>query len=171
MKFTLRFPKSELRTWAARYGYTAPDDLPTAIGKSAKARGHLTRPEFLALTHWKSPRTRPNCERNPVALIRDVTAVALTTRNEQLAIEILTLLKGVSWPTASVILHFCSSRRYPILDFRALWTLSCPALPTQYDFTLWSGYVDCTRRLSKDTGADMRTVDRALWAYSKVNQR
>jgi hypothetical protein len=30
----------------------------------------------------------------------------------------------VNWPTASVILHFVYPKRYPILDYRALWQFS-----------------------------------------------
>ena len=82
----------------------------------------------------------------------------------------LTLLDGVSWPTASVILHFCSARPYPILDYRALWSLSCEATAVDYDFGLWWDYVRTTRELADEMGLSMRTLDRALWAYSKDKQ-
>ncbi len=36
---------------------------------------------------------------------------------------VLRFLDGVEWPTASTILHFCGARPYPILDYRALWSL------------------------------------------------
>lgn len=166
----LRFPKSEIHRWAVRYGYTAPDSLPAAIGASARKRGHLTRAEFLALANWKSPRTRPRCAENSAEFVRDVTSIALSTKNEQLAIEILILLRGVSWPTASVILHFCAARPYPVLDFRALWSLSCTATPSEYDFALWHAYAEFTRKLATEAKVDMRTLDRALWGYSKENQ-
>ncbi len=34
------------------------------------------------------------------------------------------MLDGVSWLIASVILHFCHSDPYPIIDFRSLWSVS-----------------------------------------------
>lgn len=107
---------------------------------------------------------------NPPEFVREVTSIALTTKNERVAIEALTLLRGVSWPTASVFLHFCSRRPYPILDFRALWSLTCGATPAEYDFALWQAYVECTRGIAKGAKVSMRELDRALWAYSKRHQ-
>lgn len=42
---------------------------------------------------------------------------------------ILTTINGVSWPMASVLLHFGHADRYPILDFRALWSLEVDTPP------------------------------------------
>lgn len=170
MRFTLRFSPRLIPDWSVEYDYPAADTRPFAIGAAAKSRGHLTRQEFLDLARWKTPRSRKQCERNDPAFIREVTTVALATPSERLAIEVLTLLHGVSWPTASVILHFCSHYRYPILDFRALWSLSCDAQPADYDYPLWQGYVQFTRKLADKAKVDMRTLDRALWAYSKAHQ-
>jgi hypothetical protein len=170
MKFKLLVPKREIREWALRYGELMNDATPVQSGALAQVRGYVTRAEFLAMTRWKSPRTQPRCAANSDEFIKAVTSVALGTTEERLAIEVLTLLDGVSWPTASVILHFCSVRPYPILDYRALWSLSCPARPSDYDFELWWDYVGTTRRLAGDLGVSMRTLDRALWAYSKENQ-
>ncbi len=124
----------------------------------------------MQLTRWKSPRSSPHCEKNSEEFIKSVTSVALTTRDERLAVEVLTLLDGVRWPTASVFLHFCSKRKYPILDYRALWSLSCDATPAEYNFELWASYVGVTREIAKDLDVSMRTLDRALWAFSKVKQ-
>lgn len=94
-----------------------------------------------------------------------MTSVALGTTVERLAIEVLTLLNGVSWPIAAVILHFCSVRQHPILDFRTLWSLSCSADASEYNFELWWDYVRTTRELACELGVSMRTLDRALWVY------
>lgn len=104
------------------------------------------------------------------AYIREVTTLALNpSTSPRLAIESLTLLRGVHWPTASVILHFCHQDKYPILDFRALWTLSCE-VPAQYDFPFWNSYTSYTRELAGRIGCEMRDLDRALWQYSKDHQ-
>lgn len=170
MRFKLRFPPQRIGDWAARYGDEMDDAVPTAVGLAARERGHLEMAEFLQVARWKTPRTRTLCASNPPEFVREVTSVALATRNERLAIEVLTLLRGVSWPTASVFLHFCSRRPYPILDFRALWSLSCDATPADHDFGLWQAYVEHTRGIAKASGVGMRELDRALWAYSKWNQ-
>lgn len=76
----------------------------------------------------------------------------------------------MNWPTASVLLHFGARDPYPILDFRALWSLGVKA-PTSYDFELWWEYTCCCRKLARKSGVSMRILDRALWQFSKSNQR
>jgi hypothetical protein len=108
-------------------------------------------------------------ESNTEEYVEEVTGVALGSRNERTRMEALTLLDGVGWPTASVILHFFHRERYPIVDFRALWSLSLEE-PREYKFGFWWNYVSCCRALSDRTGLGMRTLDQALWQYSKENQ-
>lgn len=69
----------------------------------------------------------------------------------------------------SVILHLYYREQYPILDFRALWSLSVD-VPGTYKFSFWWSYVEYCRGLAERTGFDMRTLDRALWQYSRENQ-
>jgi len=71
---------------------------------------------------------------------------------------------------ASVILHFKFPDRYPILDFRALWSLD-KEQPKYYTFDFWWDYVQEIRKLSEYLKIDIRTIDKALWYYSKENQR
>ena len=167
-KFKLRFPVREIEPYARRYPYG--DEAEFLLAETVKRRGFLTREEFLAVCHWKSPRTQPRCRSNSSEFIRDVTQCALSTSSEQLRIEVLTLLAGVSWPTASVMLHFFHREPYPILDIRALWSLGCDA-PKQYDFPFWESYTKFCRSLAQKAGVSMRTLDRALWQYSKEKQR
>ena len=83
---------------------------------------------------------------------------------------LLTCLTGVSWPTASVILHFFHPDPYPIMDFRALWSVSLK-VPAQYTFEFWWEYVKFCRGIASRSRVDMRTLDRALWQYSKERQK
>jgi hypothetical protein len=75
----------------------------------------------------------------------------------------------VGLPTASVILHFCDRRKYPILDVRVLWSLGITK-PPSFSIPFWLNYTEFLRGLADRTGKDMRTVDRALWQYSRENQ-
>ena len=95
---------------------------------------------------------------------------ALGSRDERFKVQALRLLVGVEWPTASVILHFCDRGRYPILDVRALWSAGLDATPS-YGYLLWMEYTDFVRKLATDAGVSMRTLDKALWQYSKENQK
>ncbi len=165
-----RFKLSEIKHWAGEYGDPAADAKAELVSRKARARGCLTRAELVTLAEWKSARIKHHAAANDAAFVRDVTGLALSTSNERLRIESLTLLRGVAWPMGSVILHLCHTDGYPILDFRALWSLG-EALPDRYDFPFWCRYVGTCRDLADRAGVDMRTLDRALWGYSKVNQR
>ena len=167
-RFELRFPLRKIEPYARLY----PDEDETILSMTASVRKRrfLTKEEFLAVCSWKSPRTQPRCQSNSSEFIRGVTSCALSTLSEQLRIEVLTLLAGVSWPTASVILHFFHREQYPILDVRALWSLH-RNLPGEYDFPFWESYTRCCRSLAQKAGVSMRTLDRALWQYSKENQQ
>lgn len=132
-------------------------------------RGFLTKQEFLTVCDWKTPRPRPRCESNDDQFVREISALARTVESERLRIEMWTLLSGVKWPTASVFLHFAFPNRFPILDFRALWSLS-EDVPKQYDFPFWWRYTLFCRELSSAHGVSMRVLDQALWQYSKLHQ-
>ena len=164
--FQVRFPTNEIRQWADRY--EEDDDAILKLVPVVRERGFLTKDEFLTVCRWKTARSQSRCRKNSEEFIREVTACALNISGERLRIGVLTLLSGVAWPTASVILHFFHSDAYPILDFRALWSLNT-AVPLQYDFDFWQKYTSCCRQLCKRAIVEMRTLDRALWQFSKEN--
>ena len=169
MAFKLRFPKGKIDYWAGRYAYPNESVLTDQIGPAARERGYLTREEFLALCEWKTPRSKPRCATNPESLVREATGLALASDEERLKVGILQLLAGVGWPTASVILHFCDRGMYPILDYRALWSLGARP-PSAYTFDFWWAYTEYLRRVAVESKRSMRTIDRALWQYSKEKQ-
>jgi hypothetical protein len=131
-----------------------------------QARGYLTQSELLAVCRWKSPRALPLVRRNLPAEVQEATGWALHTKPERLRTGSLLILQGVSWPMASVVLHFFHSDPYPVLDFRAAWSLGMTA-PSGYSFAFWRVYVRSCRQLSRSLALPMRTIDRALWQYSR----
>jgi hypothetical protein len=167
--FALRFDKNKIPYWAARYDYPGDEEIEEAARKNRK-RGYLTAEEFLALCKWKTPRSQPKCARNSADLIREATHIALSCKNEELRIGSLMALHGVSWPTASVILHFWHDDPYPILDFRALWSIGLDTQPNYYTFDFWWKYTTFCRELAKECNVSMRVLDRALWQFSSENQ-
>lgn len=169
-KFKLRFPQNKVRYWASRYEYKNEDVMCNMIAPKIQEQKFLTKDDFIFLCKWKSPRPIKQAEKNDEAFIKEITHVSLTTPNPKLSIEVLTLLKGVSWPVASVILHYGKKNEYPILDYRALWSLGY-GQPKTYDFELWSAYTNYCKKLSREMEVDMRTLDRALWRYSKEKQK
>ena len=69
-----------------------------------------------------------------------------------------------------MLLHLCDKEPWPIIDYRAFWSLGQAAPAGSYSFALWASYSDYTRQLAKELNVSMRVLDRALWAYSKVKQ-
>jgi hypothetical protein len=168
--FRLRFPEREIARWAAKYDYPGEAELIEGPVRLARKRGYLDMDGFMAIGEWKSPRSRSRRRANSSAFVEEVTRIALApSTSPRLAIESLTLLGGVSWPTASVMLHFCHRDPHPILDFRALWSVSTP-IPSGYDNAFWEEYTHFTRSLASRCGVTMRVLDRALWKYSERNQ-
>jgi len=102
--------------------------------------------------------------------VQEATGIALAATSEILRIQNLLCLKGVGWPTASVVLHWFHDEDYPILDFRALWSLGIEKKMDEYRFDFWMAYVQFCRNLAAENELSMRVLDRALWQYSKENQ-
>jgi hypothetical protein len=167
--FELRFPLREIEKWFSKYNPLGDIEMINKLAPRIQERRHLTKDEFLTLCRWKSPRSQSRCAANSEDYIREITHIALTTNHERLRFEVLHLLQGVSSPTASVILHFGFDDCYPILDYRALWSLGVEK-PPPYNFDYWWQYVSECRKLSRQAGVTMRVLDRALWQYSKLHQ-
>lgn len=165
----LRFNENKLLLYANRYEYQT-DAILDKISRSAKKKNYLYYNEFISICAWKTPRSKPRVASNEKSYVEEITKIALSTESDQLRIEILTLLNGVGWPTASTILHFCHKEDFPIIDFRALYSLGLDKVPNIYDYQFWKEYTNYCRFLSKKLKVDMRTVDRGLWQYSKEHQ-
>ena len=163
--YSLQFPENEIRDWASCYSFASDEEVENIIAPAVRVRGGFTKSEFLKLCHWKSPRTQPLCSKNPEDFIIEVTSTSLASKHEQLRIEVLTLLHGVNWPTASAILHFGFSNQYPILDFRALSSLGVKDPTSCYNFDAWHSYTIFCQNLAKKNNVTLRTLDRALWQY------
>ena len=169
--FKLRFSEDRIQHWADRYSYAANDGrLREVVRPSVLARGYVTKGEFLEICKWKTQRSKSRCAQNDEFTVRTVSRAALATSDESLKMDLLRTLTGVEWPTASALLHFCDERPYPILDYRALWSLGYADAP-HYTMDFWQEYLAYTRSLAAGLNVDIRTVDRALWQYSKKFQR
>ncbi|WP_152427718.1 hypothetical protein [Desulfotignum phosphitoxidans] len=165
----LKFEKYEIPIIARRYQYQFSETELIDMKDQVSHRGYLTKGQLIKIAFWKAPRSSKHAIKNSEEYVSEITRLAFKSQNERVRIEVLNLLDGVSWPTASVILHLFHTDPYPIIDFRALWSVSLE-VPKQYTFDFWWTYVNFCRLLANKTGVDMRTLDRALWQYSKENQ-
>jgi AcrR family transcriptional regulator len=163
--FKLRFPASEIDALARRFGYA--DDAPLlAAGAAARARGHYTREEFIAVCGWKTARSRSKVASNTETAVLQATRRALGTTDETMRMNALLQLAGVGVPTASVLLYFAFPDDYPILDVRALDSLGVKPR-SQYPLSFWLEYLCTCRELARRHRVSIRTLDKALWQHSK----
>lgn len=171
----LQFRESKILTWAEKYNILQKGEErkeeKALIGLKSEIQraGCLNKSQLRRVAHWKAPRSAGYADRNEEDYVKEVSAWSFRANDERSRIEVLTLLDGVSWPSASVILHLFHEQPYPILDFRALWSVGLD-MPKQYSFSFWWPYVGFCRDVADRNGVDMRTLDRALWRFSKENQ-
>lgn len=166
MIFHLQLPPDEIGDFAERFSYPSDEPQLHDLAAGIAERGFLTFEELKIVCRWKTARSQSRVAKNTAADVEAITKVCFSTENERVRIGSLLLLEGVQYPTASVILHFFHPDPYPILDVRALEALGI-SKPTVYDFRFWLQYIAFTRQLAKETGVDMRTLDKALWQWSK----
>jgi hypothetical protein len=169
--FKLWMPVSNIRPLAKRYSYSQRGTEVEFKRLTAQVRenGRLTKDQLLTICQWKASRSAGNAERNAPGFVECVTQFAFAASDERARIESLTLLDGVGWPTASVILHLFHKDRYPILDYRALWSVGVE-VPHPPSFDFWWQYTLFCRKLARKAGVRIRTLDKALWQFSKENQ-
>jgi hypothetical protein len=171
--FKLRFNKKDIHKWSSLYDRESgsdTDEIPRKIGKKAKKNGCLSKDELFEICKWKSSRKANTVKSTSEKTIKEVTSFAFSTPDEHARIACLAALPGVGWPTASVIMHFCISDKYPILDFRAIWSLS-EKKPNTYKFEFWWEYTETCRKIAKENKVSLRFLDKALWQYSSRYQR
>ena len=168
MRARLRVPPRQLRAYSDAYSPSGDPDL-SHITRAARAQGYLTSEQLHEIARWKSKRRPDLVLANPPAFVREATAFAFNARHEYSRMYTLVMLSGIQYPTASVVLHFCVRNNYPILDFRALWSLGIQQ-PTTYTPQFWVEYTQLCRSLPRKHGLTVRQFDRALWQYSHEHQ-
>jgi hypothetical protein len=180
-KMKLKFPISQIKELSKRYENQLPPKkwelesrIIEHISPAYRKRGYLTKIEFLQICDWKSQRPRSHQKANDEEFIKEISRLSLSTKNEQLQIQVWTLLNGVNWRTASVFLHFAFPNKYPILDIYALNSLGKKKkrVLSLCNFVFWQKYTKFCRSIARRAKVvDMRTLDRALWLHSKRKRR
>ncbi|HKG22281.1 MAG TPA: hypothetical protein VKC34_10300 [Blastocatellia bacterium] len=141
-----------------------------------KHRAYFTRPEFLLMCRWKSPRPRRLYEANSSVEVRRVSVDVFASGCEKEKIGLLTSLKGVGLPTASAILTLTDPENYGVIDIR-VWQLlydhqvvaSRPS-GTGFSFDNWLEYLQAVRFWARKFKATARAVEVVLFDYHKQKQ-
>lgn len=160
--------KAFVAEWSRQYLADLPSaevDLFDLVGPAVAARGHYERVEFLAVGRWKSPRPGKHLAANTDADIADVTRIALGSPT-RLQHRVLTLLNGVQVPMATALLAVALPDRHTIFDVRSAEAL--------VRIGAWDGqggypsYRETSVQVAAALGVSLRTLDRALWQWSKL---
>ena len=174
MNFSLRFPLKQIPELAARYRNEG--ELKVLEAGRRIAAGDYGREHLSTIFEWKTRgRGRTRIERNTAEEVADALRLALLANTERSALSVLTGLSGVDIPVASTVLTMVNPARYTILDFRALFSLGIEK--TVYSAGFYLGYLAICREVAEHaskataTTIDLRTLDHALWQYSKENQK
>ncbi|HET9057839.1 MAG TPA: hypothetical protein VFN30_13420 [Chitinophagaceae bacterium] len=156
------------------------EDLPTAALikklRSSKKRGWLTKDEMIEICRWKSPRAVRYIEANSKATIKKHTASAFATRSEDIKIQELTKLKGVSIPMASSILMLTNPKRYGVIDIRVwevmleIGTVNTNPKGVNFNFKEWYRYLVIIRHFAYKFKVSARDIERTLFIVHQNNQ-
>ena len=177
----MRIGKNEIVEYAKRYELayegTTGEEVEKRMKLLLREQRYLTRDDFIEIGLWKSRRPKPHYEslENDDLTVGEVTRFSFGARSERARIESLLMLKGVSWPVASTILHFAFPGRYPIMDFRVIRSLRSLGWngkkPQSYEFNFWMKYCNKIRSLARTHKLPIRTVEKALWKLDKEGSK
>jgi len=162
LHFELKFTCADIKALASRY-----DDDDSSMEQAGKqiANGNYSRKYLTEIVRWKSQRNIALLQENSDADIRNALKTAHMSNSERQALETLRGLRGVEVPTASAILTAIDPSRWTVIDFRALEALGVYQKSPGVDFYL--AYLSKCREIAKECTVDLRTLDRAMWQWSK----
>jgi hypothetical protein len=142
-----------------------------------KKQGYLTKLELLDILRWKSPRPLKHYESNNEKIVREITKLAFSAKNDMLKLHILTALNGVSYPAASAILMFYDPKKYPVLDIRVWKQLYAAKLvdsnPSGQNFSLQQceQFFTTIRQLAQELNLTARQVEKRLFDYDRTTRK
>ena len=170
----LRFSESEITYWADQYvEQTSAENMIIEQGLmdlrcEVQERGYLTKEELYRVAYWKTTRKSKIVKENSEEFVKEVTTKVFDATDDFEKLYDLTALRGIGEERASAILHLLDKDQYPILDIHAPWSCGLEWVQrTKYPF--WQKYIHFCRDLAKRNSVDMRTLDRALYRFSKDN--
>jgi hypothetical protein len=130
-----------------------------------RALGYLDREAFLDIAEWAKTRNRSRWDANDELRVRTASAAAFAAEEDDAAISALCRLRGIGRPTATALLHWMRPDRFPALEARVVHALG-EAVPAGADEIGHYGRIARRMRtIARKHGVDMRTLERALWAW------
>lgn len=172
MEFSLRdgLDLNSLEEFADRYDDELSEGSEELREKFDNAE-QLGRDGLREIVEWKAPRAVNYVEDNDEEFVCEITATAIDAHEngetEEFPVAVLTLLAGVRVRVASAIAFFLWGEEFPVMDWRALESLSVPEDERRYTVENYLEYREKCLELGRNAGLSAREVDKALWAYSE----
>ncbi len=168
-RFVLQFAPSEIHGLEIRYRHE--DDKGALRAGSSIAGGDYSRENLKTIVRWKSSRKIAWITLNTdIEIARSLQFASDPRTSEKSAVDVLCRLHGVGVPVASAILTTINPEKYTIIDFRALESLGVTKWPND-SIDYYISYLQKCRELASIHKVSLRTLDRALWQWSKENGR
>ena len=173
VRFVLQFAASEIDGLAAWYlEQNQGEDEEAFKAGSSIAGGDHNRQNLEKIFRWKTGgRGISRLSQNTDGEIADGLRLAIDATTERSAIAVLCGLNGVEVPVASAILTATKPQRFTIIDFRALESLGVSERRTYYSIDYYLAYLRTCQELSNEYKTSLRTLDRALWQWSRKNSK
>jgi hypothetical protein len=134
----------------------------------ARKQGFLSKELFLRVARWKSVRQTPNYESNSEESVRAATRAAFAAPDDRTALAALMRLRGMALRTASAILQWMRPDTFVILDVHVVAALGWHKPTSWEDLEFYSRVAERVHGLARACEVDLRTIDRALWAWDKL---
>jgi hypothetical protein len=177
--FQLQPAEAELQDLAEQYWQTSGEkehELEKAAFEAGDAirNGDYSLANLEAIVRWKSERAVQVLIGNSNETIRRALALAASPESStETAVNALTELHGLDIVLASAVLAAIFPERYTVLDFRTLEALG----HARHDVRFYEEYLAFCKRLAESNivtpqselpaPTPLRTIDRALWEWSR----
>jgi hypothetical protein len=177
--FQLQPAEAELQDLAEQYWQTSGEkehELEKAAFEAGEAirNGDYSLANLEAIVRWKSERAVQVLIGNSNETIRRALALAASPESTtETAVNALTELHGIDIVLASAVLAAIFPERYTVLDFRTLEALG----HARHDVRFYEEYLAFCKRLAESNivtpqselpaPTPLRTIDRALWEWSR----
>lgn len=167
--------KDFVKQWHPRYDeegvandYIGYEDVLKVVSEEI-SQGFITEATFFRILNWKAPRVKGKIRKNDFNYYNKGIQRAIAA-SESEKLKILTGLQGIGVPVASTILNFIYPDQFPIMDIRvteALINLGYLQVKSR-SLANYPRYRQVILRIVQESGCSMRNVDRALFAYHKI---
>ncbi len=147
--------------------------------RGVATRGYLLPVELHAIALLKnggklSGKTKIALESNGERIVKELTGMALSSDEPEIAVRLLLGLDGVRLPTASCILAWTLPHKWPVIDIRA-WSSIVqfskgkiePHLPGGIKVKHWLDYVRIVNAVASELKWTPQKIDLWLYGYDK----